>query len=178
MNCQEAQDRIVLYEELSSLERDRVDQHLASCSACSQVLMNRQNERELLRRVSIKSLDAKEEGLQVDRIMSEILIEAHSTHSVRLLSFDWIRYAAAVLCIVLSGLFLYEQSYPERLTVRTDTPPQIAAVIPLNTSELLESLKGNKEKAQGKEKLRRLCIELCSANTEPNICSACDKRFK
>ncbi len=116
MNCKKTEELIVLYSELTPIERSKLEEHLQSCCACSQLFAGIQNQQEIVATVKNRSPEIENPVAFTDQIMAAIPAKKFQPkkkeNSIRSL-FQWtpLQTALATCSLVLAFTFALEFSH-------------------------------------------------------------------
>jgi hypothetical protein len=119
MNCREFEKSIYLYKELTSPERERMDEHVSHCAVCSQLVDQIIHSQVLIKKVSLHKPEPGSPHQLAQRIMNSVE-EEKSTSLLNVLAAlvdrFFIRFAIGAVSIFLISFFIYEQQLPSNST--------------------------------------------------------------
>jgi anti-sigma factor RsiW len=125
MNCEELEQHIYLYRELSAAEQAAVDRHVETCAACLALLESVQRQHRLVREIASDRPSIKDPRQLTDAVMQAIG-QDRPQGKVVFLDRAWFRYSAVAASAALIMFFLLEQPWQE-----PQLPQQAAATTPL-----------------------------------------------
>ncbi len=115
MNCGDFEKSIYLYEELTLLERKRLDEHINHCEACSQLADQNIHSQALIKKVSLHKPEPGSPHQLAQRIMNAVDKEKSTSILNVLTAFvdsHFVRYAIGAVSVFLISFFIYEQQVP------------------------------------------------------------------
>ncbi len=112
MNCRRMEEKIYLYTELTSSERNLVDEHLTQCVACSKLAQQLFHSQAILKNAANHKPELRNPQALTQRIMNAI--EKEESQSIFSLLTDYldnifVRYALRAVSVFLISFFVYEQ---------------------------------------------------------------------
>jgi len=111
MKCSEFEDRIYLYEELTSSEKTLLDNHRNDCNTCSQLADQFIQTQALIRKASAVKADVKDPHQLTLRIMNSIVAKSQVNVMNKLtfyLDTFFVRFSFSTVSLLLVVFFLYE----------------------------------------------------------------------
>jgi predicted anti-sigma-YlaC factor YlaD len=107
---------IYLYDELTDAEKQSVDDHVASCKSCRQLLEQVNTTKLVVRTAAQQKPEPRNAARLTSSIMTAVTREAASSRNPIVRAFDqvYLRYGMAAVSIGLLVLFVVEQQMPTR----------------------------------------------------------------
>lgn len=181
MNCQEAEEKIYLYSELSLAECEQVDQHLSTCVSCRQTMS----------RVTFMQQVIVGYKAEVPRIMNE----AHMTRRImdavqqvqqrKITRWDGIlqglhantlRYGMGALSFALVGFFVAEYTGGQNIGTVTKFHPQRANKTELNLASFHNAFFSARQNDRQASTLISECVAGCVYGQDAD-CKKCSEKF-
>ncbi len=138
MKCNEFEERIYLYEELTDSEKALIDKHRNDCEACNKLAAQVIQSLVLIRKASLLKAEVKNPHQLTQQIMNSIAKEKGVSVLDQLASYLdnlFMRYAFGVASLLLVSFFLYEQQTVDRvdsITKITNIEVKPCAVLDMN----------------------------------------------
>ncbi|MBK5277658.1 MAG: hypothetical protein JJE09_02225 [Bacteroidia bacterium] len=152
MNRCEFEKRIYLYRELTSVEKEITDVHIAQCQSCSELATRVFQEQNLISNIGSSKFSVKNSQQLTQRIMNSIERAEKSTSGfnglITFLDSLFVRYAFSALSILLITFFYMEQQH-EGHKAQTINKIEVNHGSILNTSSFL---KAHQKRREDKEK--------------------------
>jgi anti-sigma factor RsiW len=137
MSCEDWEEHIYLYRELTAGEQAAVNRHVATCARCSALLEAVQQQGALVRQAAAKKPEVQDPARLADSIMAAIG-RARRKHVV--MDSAWLRYSMAAASALLLVAFFLEQPWAdghEQDRVAATPPPEVHSPV-MNTRAFLE----------------------------------------
>jgi len=178
MKCSEAERRIYLYTELTSIERDETVQHLLTCAACRKIMDRATNTRLILRDVSQAHAEIPNKDIMVARVMQRVQ-EIQQKKRAPFGTFfsnpiqNPVRYGMAAISVFLLIAFVREyntsvQTPSSNVSHRVETGEKVE----LNSASFHDLLIAPKEKNQNHTTSFYDCVMRCLHTDDAN-CEDC-----
>jgi hypothetical protein len=181
MNCEEYKKLIYLFTELTPFEKRKVEDHITICSACNTLFQQVQREGDMLRSLLTSQRVPSESSLLTGRIMSAISERAAHKSSIAekffdVLEFQPLKYALAVMSIIIVGFFVSETYVAGKNTAGIyKRYPARPKTVQLNSAKFYQQVKETFESGQSSLSLRD-CIATCETPEEQK-CSDCKTKY-
>lgn len=137
MSCEDWEEHIYLYRELTAAEQAAVSRHVATCARCSALLEIVQQQHALTRQAAAEKPEAQDPARLTDAIMTSIGLP-RQRHVV--MDSAWLRYAMVAASVLLVVVFFLEQPWAnrhEQERVAATPPPEVHSPV-MNTRAFLE----------------------------------------
>lgn len=112
MNCQECEENIWVYAELSSAEKAGLHSHIQICADCRRLYEEMQAVSQILKHATPIVPEPKNAAALTSRIMDELPSKNQSWHALFLSSLDnaWAQNSLRLVSMVLIVLFVWENN--------------------------------------------------------------------
>lgn len=110
--CKAIEEKIFLYQELTAVEKEKVDRHIRGCESCERMFSNLTYQREKLLEVSIQNRNETTDPLLTTKIMNAISVKHHEISFIfqlKTVFFSSFRYGMAAVSLGLL-LILFSES--------------------------------------------------------------------
>ncbi len=149
MKCQDFEKNIYLYSELTKQEKNQLQQHLDSCTACQQLFLSMQKMQNQIHHIAEEKMEIRNPALLTHKIMQKIASQTirHSFGDVMEGYFrvSLIKYSFAVVSVILVMAFGAE-FFSLSLKSKINTEQASKASVILNSGLFRESFSKQKEK--------------------------------
>lgn len=176
MKCENAEQRIFLYKELSERERDETDEHMRHCASCMQIMERASTSDQIIRRHRADTPLLQDDAAMTRRIMVAIGARqersAVRTSNRQVFAMPAIRYVMAALSLVLAISFVIES------TSSADMPelyPRISGDKPLLNVAAFQSAWVNSRNNRQQSAMLARCVASCVESKEE--CEGCANIF-
>lgn len=114
MNCEDYEQLIYTYRELSDEERSKVKQHVATCKKCQELLHEVESFSQTVKTINRENLNVTPSAQLVNKVLNAIRSDHEvKTRSYDLFSFSTIRYSLAAVSCGILVLFFAEILVPD-----------------------------------------------------------------
>jgi len=117
MKCEEAEEKIYLYDELSATEKIIVDQHVASCDTCGIAMQAYTFQKGIISTLSINAPVPRNASALTHKIMDALEKQPRRISWIdRVQSYMdivWLKISLTAVSAVLAVFFLVEQNQPQ-----------------------------------------------------------------
>lgn len=114
MMCREAEEKIYLYDELSTTERIRIDAHVNTCASCREAMHAYRFQKEITGALAAQPLVIRNASALTHKIMGalEKRPESAGTRIQYYLDMLWLKISLMGVSALLAIFFMVEQSQP------------------------------------------------------------------
>jgi predicted anti-sigma-YlaC factor YlaD len=147
MKCNDFEERIYLYAELSEKERKQLETHLQECKNCRELFAFVST----AQRVVAQAANTKPQPIHHGRLTSNIMqaVNQQQSHGFSWLNSQFVRYAMVAASLALIVLFGAEQMKQTGFTKRMP----VARAVVLESASISETFLKRKDKSENKPSL-------------------------
>jgi hypothetical protein len=163
MKCKDFEMNIYLYTELSEEEKDKLQEHLASCISCHQLFLAAQHSQALIQKVAEDRVVIRNAAVLTRKILDKTAskkVPHRRNVLVELFQSNFIKYSFSVLSLMLVMSFTVE-FFAEPLTAKKTEVKSGASVV-LNSTLFQETF------FKYKERKKRTALTACFSPLHPS----------
>ena len=173
MKCDEAENLILLYAELSREELKRLEQHVLVCSSCAATMRDWQNHQRIVQE-TFPARKPDHPAILTSRVMASIAgqrsVEVSPLWSIN--PSGIFRSVMAVVSLTLIAFFFYEAGHEPTVEVAQAVPASEAVV--LNTAAFMKSIVDRGPTVDP----FFACVQKCRDEGNTKACESCLERLK